>query len=171
MPRVLNRKETSIEAIKLLKQLVAEETGVTTENIAIEKDQNGAPFLTISGVHAYCSITHKHNFIAVAFSKTRPVGVDAENLSSQKDYSNIREQYANGFFQGIKTKEDFFYRWTLAEAYTKASGDPLLKILELNYKQEKPEAFYLTVDAFLICACSNTLNTPYSPRVYYLPAE
>jgi len=156
LPYGLSRKETSLEAGKLLKQLVAQETGVTLADVSLQKNDNGAPQLSISGTRVYCSISHKNNFVVAAYSAESPIGVDVENLESDKDYLRIREHYSNGFLKGVTTKKDFFYRWTLAEAYAKASGQPLLDVLEVNFEYKKLKAFYKKAGAFLICTCTNT---------------
>lgn len=146
----LSRKETSLEAGKLLKQLVAQEAGVAIADISLQKGDNGAPQLSISGTRVYCSISHKNNFVAAAYSAESPIGVDVENLESNKDYSRIREHYADGFLKGVTTKEDFFYRWTLAEAYAKASGQPLLEILAQPF-EPTDNRHYTTISNFLVC--------------------
>jgi len=146
----LSRKETSFEARKLLKQLVAQEAGVTEADISLKKDANGAPQLSISGTNVYCSISHKNNFVVAAYSAEHPVGVDVENLESNKDYRRIREHYAHAFLKGVTTKETFFYRWTFAEAYAKASGQPLLEILAQPF-EPTDNLHYITISNFLVC--------------------
>jgi len=168
LPCGLSRKETSFEARKLLKQLVAQEAGVTETEISIEKGDNGAPRLSISDTNAYCSISHKNNCVVVGYSAEYPIGVDVENVESNKDYRCIREYYANAFLKGVTTKEAFLYRWTLAEAYAKASGKPLMEVLEINFEHKKLKAFYKKAGTFLICTCTTTLNTFPSPKFYKL---
>ena len=168
IPNGLSRKETSFEARKLLKQLVAHEAGVPIADVSLQKNDNGAPQLSISGTNVYCSISHKNNFVVAAYSAEHRVGVDVENLESSKDYSRIREHYADGFLKGVKTKEAFFYRWTLAEAYAKASDKPLLEVLEINFEHKKLNALYKKAGTFLICTCTNTLSTLPSPKFYQL---
>ena len=151
----LSRKETSLEAGKLLKQLIAQEAGVAIADISLQKGDNGAPQLSISGTRVYCSISHKNNFVVVAYSAESPIGVDVENLESDKDYLRIREHYSNGFLKGVTTKEDFFYRWTLAEAYAKASGQPLLEVLAQPLEPTE-NLYYTTISNFLVCTYVDT---------------
>ncbi|WP_300321074.1 phosphopantetheinyl transferase related enzyme [Idiomarina sp.] len=155
LPYGLSRKETSLEAGKLLKQLVAQEAGVAIADISLQKGDNGAPQLSISGTRVYCSISHKNNFVVAAYSAESPIGVDVENLESNKDYSRIREHYADGFLKGVTTKEGFFYRWTLAEAYTKASGRPLLEVLAQPFEPTE-NLHYTTISNFLVCTYVDT---------------
>ncbi|ATZ73119.1 phosphopantetheinyl transferase related enzyme [Idiomarina sp. X4] len=150
LPCGLSRKETSSEARKLLKQLVAQEAGVTETDISVKKDDNGAPQLSIADTNAYCSISHKNNCVVAGYSAAYPIGVDVENLESNKDYRRIREHYAHAFLKGVTTKEAFFYRWTLAEAYAKASGQPLLEILAQPF-EPTDNLHYITISNFLVC--------------------
>lgn len=155
LPYGLSRKETSLEAGKLLKQLVAQEAGVAIADISLQKGNNGAPQLSISGTRVYCSISHKNNFVVAAYSAESPIGVDVENLESDKDYLRIREHYSNGFLKGVTTKKDFFCRWTLAEAYAKASGQPLLEVLAQPLEPTE-NLHYTTISNFLVCTYVDT---------------
>lgn len=150
LPYGLSRKETSSEARKLLKQLVAQEAGVPMADISLKKSDNGAPQLSISCTNVYCSISHKNNFVVAAYSAEYPIGVDVENVESNKDYHRIRAHYAHAFLKGVTTKQAFFYRWTLAEAYAKASGQPLLEILAQPF-EPTDNRHYTTISNFLVC--------------------
>lgn len=151
LPHGLSHKETSLEARKLLKQLVAHEAGVSLADLSLQKNDNGAPQLSISGTKVYCSISHKNNCVVAAYSTESPIGVDVENLESNKDYSRIREHYADGFLKGVTTKEDFFYRWTLAEAYAKAELTPLLDVLSSHLTIQRSCYFHYRKKPFVIC--------------------
>ncbi|MFD2631072.1 4'-phosphopantetheinyl transferase family protein [Idiomarina piscisalsi] len=123
---------------------------MTVTDISLQKGDNGAPQLSISGTNVYCSISHKNNFVVAAYSAEYPIGVDVENLESDKDYLRIREHYSNAFLHGVTTKEAFFYRWTLAEAYAKASGQPLLEVLAQPF-EPTDNLHYTTISNFLVC--------------------
>ncbi|MTJ01722.1 4'-phosphopantetheinyl transferase superfamily protein [Idiomarina piscisalsi] len=119
-------------------------------DVSLQKGDDGAPRLSISDTNVYCSISHKNNCVVVGYSAEYPIGVDVENVESSKDYLRIREHYSNGFLKDVATKDAFFYRWTLAEAYAKASGQPLLEVLAQPF-EPTDNRHYTTISNFLVC--------------------
>ena len=86
------------------------------------------------------------------------IGIDLENVHTRKDYHRIRDYYKNGFLAGSTlTKSDFFHRWTLAEAFAKASGVPLLSVLERPLHRQKHSAKYFRDRAFFTLCLSEQL--------------
>ncbi|MDV6316407.1 4'-phosphopantetheinyl transferase superfamily protein [Idiomarina sp. HP20-50] len=124
-----------------------------SQQVVVDKTDSGAPLLTVDGRSVYCSITHKSGCIAAAYSSTNKIGIDLEDLSTNKDYQRIRDHYKDGFLAGSAlTKKDFFHHWTLAEAFAKASGASLLNVLESPLHHQKKSATYFQIHPFLLCA-------------------
>lgn len=170
LPHQYDRKTTSLEGTSLLKQLVANTEGVRLSDISVQKKANGAPALSVANHSFYCSISHKENMVAVAYSTTHPIGIDIENVDSAKEYHRIRSHYANGFLHDCGSRQAFFYRWTLAEAYAKASGTPLLTVLETPFTPLLSNTFYTDIAPFLLCAYvhSSTPKENHQPHIYVL---
>ena len=153
-------KQVSAEAKNLLLQLVRTYWSADTppQHISVDKDSSGAPVLTVDGQPLCCSLTHKSGCIAAAFSATTRIGIDLENLNTDKTYQRIRNAYRHGFLADTElTRDAFFYRWTLAEAFAKASGIPLLEVLEKPLKEQQASAKYFQIRSFLLCAYQASL--------------
>ncbi|MBJ7266202.1 phosphopantetheinyl transferase related enzyme [Idiomarina abyssalis] len=121
-------------------------------HVTIDKTPSGAPLLSVNDQPVYCSLSHKSGFIAAAYSTTCSIGIDVENLRTSKNYQRIRDYYKDGFLAGSSlTKQAFFRQWTLAEAVAKASGDPLLKVLEQPLEKQQHAAKYFRLNSFLLC--------------------
>ncbi len=147
-------KKVSAAAKNLLLQLVKNYwPAAEPQRISIENSDSGAPLLSVNGHPVYCSLSHKSGCIAAAYSTTSSIGIDLENVHTRKDYHRIRDYYKDGFLAGSTlTKNDFFHHWTLAEAFAKASGVPLLSVLESPLHIQKHSAKYFQIEPFLLCA-------------------
>lgn len=120
---ILSPKEQSFAAHSLLKRSLAEHFGLVENDITINKDSNGAPFVEgIDGV--FVSITHTKGMVACAFADSR-VGVDAEVIATR------RKSVENRVFTSDESKlldssadenTAFFTLWTLKESWLKAIG-------------------------------------------------
>lgn len=152
-------KQVSAEARSLLVQLVKTYWSASASKpIVVGKDDSGAPFLTVDGIPLYCSLTHKSGCIAAAYSATTKIGIDLEDVNTHKNYHRIRNAYRHGFLADTElTGDAFFYRWTLAEAFAKASGTPLLEVLEKPLKKQQASAKYFQIRSFLLCAYQTSL--------------
>jgi len=149
-----SKKQVSAAAKDLLLRLVKKYWPATEpQRISIENSDSGAPLLNVNGYPVYCSLSHKSGCIAAAYSTTSTIGIDLENVHTRKDYHRIRDYYKDGFLAGSTlTKSDFFHHWTLAEAFAKASGVPLLSVLEMPLHRQKHSAKYFQIEPFLLCA-------------------
>lgn len=147
-------QQVSAAAKKLLLQLVEKYwSAAEPQQISIKNDNSGAPLLSVNGSPVYCSISHKSGCITAAYSTSGSIGIDVENIRTGKNYHRIREYYKNGFLAGsTPTQYDFFRHWTLAEAFAKASGVPLLNVLERPLHKQKRSATYFPIEPFLLCA-------------------
>ncbi|WP_244213085.1 4'-phosphopantetheinyl transferase family protein [Idiomarina ramblicola] len=138
----------------LLIQLVKKYWGVAEpRQITVSKSDSGAPLLSVNDQPVYCSLSHKSGFIAAAYSTTSHIGIDVENLRTSKSYHRTRDYYKDGFLTGSGlTQQAFFRQWTLAEAVAKASGEPLLKVLEQPLEKQQLAAKHFRINSFLLCA-------------------
>lgn len=121
--------------------------------VSLTTSDSGAPELNVNDQSIPCSITHKKGCIAVAYSTGNPIGIDVENTSSNKSYQRIKDSYRHGFLSSAKpTTESFFKHWTLTEAISKATGEPLLSRLEKPVAKEMRRAEFYSLNDFLLCA-------------------
>lgn len=145
--------QVSAATKNLLIQLVKKYWPAEPQRISIDNSDSGAPLLSVNGHPVYCSLSHKSGCIAAAYSTTSSIGIDLENVHKQKSYHRIRDYYKDAFLAGSAlTKSDFFHHWTLAEAFAKASGVPLLSVLERPLHRQKQSATYFQIEPFLLCA-------------------
>ena len=120
---ILTPKEQSAAAHSLLKRSLAQHLGLTSDDIIIKKDGNGAPFVEgVDGV--FVSITHTKGMVACAFADSR-VGVDAENITVRR--KNVEKRvFLPCESELIDSARDenaaFFTLWTLKESWLKAIG-------------------------------------------------
>lgn len=116
------KMEQSCYAHTLLKRIASKKLGLSFEQIQIEYQEKGKPFLK-NQKDFYFSISHTDGAVTVAVSGTE-VGVDTEkikpvNLNIAKKFTPF-EQKAVG-----SDPEVFFEVWTKKEAYLKYLGTGL----------------------------------------------
>jgi 4'-phosphopantetheinyl transferase len=110
---------------KLIRLIIAEELGLTVEEILIKNDKFGKPYL--SGADDFhFNISHSGDFVVCAVS-CQPVGIDIEQI--QPIDLNIVNNYFSGqeyedlMMQNDRNRLDYFYDlWTMKESYLKAVG-------------------------------------------------
>jgi 4'-phosphopantetheinyl transferase len=95
------------------------------------------------------NLTHTRGLVICLVSRSREVGVDAEEISRKVDVDQVarhffskREQAALAVLPAPRRKRRFFEFWTLKEAYLKARGrglwsDPAQLTIELG-KSSRP---------------------------------
>ncbi|MGQ4277294.1 4'-phosphopantetheinyl transferase family protein [Pseudidiomarina sp. E22-M8] len=117
----------------------------------IKRQPNGAPQLQVNGEPWCCSISHSHDIVMVALSPDQMVGVDVERVKPRKQLARLLQ---SGFMAGVETAElvQFYQRWTLAEAVTKAEQGLLLDVLKRSpCAYEAHACFRQTADYMLCC--------------------
>ena len=85
----------------------------------------------------YISIAHKDHLVIVAASSA-PIGVDIEDASKQRDFNSLGKFIG---LKNIKTSDEFYRAFTLAEAKYKSNADASARF----YKLQK----------YMICIISN----------------
>jgi len=152
--KIASPRQMSEATKDLLIQLVKKYwAGTELQQVTVGKNPSGAPLLSVNGQPVYCSLSHKSGCLVAAYSTTGHIGIDVEDLQTRKSYQRIRDYYKDGFLSGCSsTTAAFLQRWTLAEAVAKASGLPLLKVLEEPPKTQQQSAKYFKINTFLLCA-------------------
>ncbi len=118
----------------MLRELLAAELGLAPCDVPLILGDNGKP--TLAGSQSlHFNVAHSHNAIAVALSKTLPVGVDLEYRARQFNFLPIARQFFSSaeadYLESMETQQALkhFYRlWTAREALLKGSGVGLLQL-------------------------------------------
>jgi 4'-phosphopantetheinyl transferase len=113
----------------LLRVVVARQLDTRPAVIAVDRTcgrcgaQHGRPQLTGSGMHA--SVSHSGDVVAVALTRSGPVGVDVEAVRPI-DYAAIAESVCTpAEWRHVRDEADFYTFWTRKEAVLKATGEGL----------------------------------------------
>lgn len=128
----------------LLHILLAEYSGLSPKNIAIEHLSSGQPY--VEGIpEVYFSISHSGEYAVVSISLNGKVGVDIEKFNPNFDYLPISERYFHPIEHKdilySKSYEKFYNYWTAKESYVKAIGEGLKR--EFN-------SFYVDLNNHLV---------------------
>lgn len=153
-------KKLCIAADMLLREALAELTGMNKNEFAFEIEENGKPYLKNGSCHF--NISHSGDFVVVAVNKKKSVGIDIEYIRPIKKslisrVCNDKEiEYIFGndvFFDELIQKKDicerFFRVWTYKEAYLKCTGEGIVNDLKKNTYGEK-EFFCEIIDDYCI---------------------
>ena len=114
----------SLAALVLLGR-AAEWMWIDTEDLALDRSQNGKPFFRDSSV-AF-SLTHSKGYIAAALSDEGEVGIDIEasDYSREKAQKLAQRYFCDGEKEEFaRAPEGFLRIWTKKEALFKLGGDP-----------------------------------------------
>ncbi|OZB05348.1 MAG: hypothetical protein B7X54_05705 [Idiomarina sp. 34-48-12] len=126
------RQQQFIAGRGLLRWLVCNTWHCAAGAVSITRQENGAPLLSVGGQNWECSISHTKGAVFVAASPEYVVGVDVERIKPRKRLAELVANYQDGFFADVDPDswEEFYERWTLAEAVTKAEQELLLDTLK-----------------------------------------
>ena len=126
------RQQQFLAGRGLLRWLVCETWHCAAGAVTITRQANGAPQLHVGGQRWQCSISHTKGAALVAASPAYVVGVDIERIKARKRLADLVHQYQQGFFTDVNPANwpQFYQRWTLAEAVTKAEQGLLLDTLK-----------------------------------------
>jgi len=120
----------------LLRVLLSHYTGLAATALHFTYNAHGKPELPGAGLHFNTS--HSGDYVALAFTRVAPVGVDIEQVRGD---ITRREQIAERHFAPGETRQlmalpesdrlrAFFDLWTRKEAFVKARGDGLFSGLD-----------------------------------------
>lgn len=147
-------KKRSVVGDMLAKEMISEYCKIPVQDIQLQKDTNGKPFVKDLGVEF--NISHSGKYVICAISD-KPIGVDIEqirelDLSISKKFCNDKE--LKYIFDGSISKKEsikrFFEIWTFKEAYLKMLG------VGLSFLDNTPDFFKckkntINVNGYIIC--------------------
>lgn len=163
----------TILAEVLLRVILCTHFGFTNENIVLERDANGKPYLKNELVHF--NISHSESLVAVAVSD-RDVGVDLEKIRDvnvklvDRYFTKKEREYISVNLPDWQTR--FFEVWTKKEAILKMSGVGLrVKLNELE-TEDCTTVKTFNLDGFVLSVCGedqniNILNNEYCQTIIY----
>lgn len=154
--RQLPRQQQYLAGRGLLRWLVCQTWHCAAGAVSIIRQENGAPQLTVGGQPWQCSISHTQGAVLVAASPEYVVGVDVERIKPRKRLADLVNQYQHGFFADVNAEnwEQFYQRWTLAEAVTKAKQGLLLNTLKQPITHEAKQAVHCRERDYMLCCYS-----------------
>lgn len=127
-------KKLCIAADKLLRETLAEITGINGKDLIFGIEEGGKPYLKNGDCHF--SVSHSDDYVVVAVNRERRVGVDIEKIRDVKTrlLMNVCVQkeirYIFGgivipgeYLQDRSLCERFFRVWTYKEACLKLTGE------------------------------------------------
>ena len=162
-----------------LQNIIHKECGMTTEDIAFDKNLNGKPYL--NGANGFCfNISHSGNMLVIAYGDEE-MGVDVERIKegnlkvAARCFTKEELAYINGNNsprEEILVHERFTKVWTMKEAYLKYKGIgisvPLnsfcVSPVEKNVKGDNVEFVIKTFGEYVIAICVNI-----GTQVVFLP--
>lgn len=119
----------------LLREIMELYFGGSEEELTIERNWYGKPFLT-DRENAWFNLSHSGSVMALVLSRTGEVGVDIEFRTIQKDYAKIAHRFfhceevsALNLLPPQRAQRQSHMLWCLKEAYIKAIGKGLTQPL------------------------------------------
>lgn len=142
----------------LLRWLVCQTQQVSAERVLINRADNGAPLLSIDGLAWSCSISHKSGAVMVAYRRVGRLGIDIEQIQQRKRQAELVSEFATGFMRGVAEQDlaQFYQRWTLAEAVTKARQGKLLATLREDPQPLLAQARFVAATQHMLCLYAPT---------------
>lgn len=137
----------------LLRWLACEMRAIQADQVAIQRQNNGAPSLIIGNVEVACSISHKDDAVMVAFGEAKAMGIDIEVMKPRKRQLELIEAFSQGFMCGVVERDlnSFYQRWTLAESVTKARQGKLLTTLREPFAHYVDDALFHVDQEHMLC--------------------
>ena len=142
----LNKIEQSNFVRELFFELIYKKYGIKKCNIIYDK--HGKPFFEEDN-GLFFSFSHTKKAVACAVHK-KNIGVDIEEIRDFKK-SICKRVFTKEEIENIKTNKDFFYFWTMKEAFVKMNGKGLSYGLK-NVKITDEGIFRAEYGNFLICS-------------------
>lgn len=120
------------------KRFIIEMTGCTSEQIAIQADQFGKPFVCEPYKHIQFNISHSGIWVVgIANDRGHPVGIDIEQIDEDLEIGSfasilsINEKRVLDSLPANERRERFIELWTYKESYVKATGMGLSMPIDL----------------------------------------
>tara|TARA_Y100001935_G_C17311324_1_gene516545 strand:- start:9492 stop:10151 length:660 start_codon:yes stop_codon:yes gene_type:complete len=148
----------------ILRLILTKYLDLSQENIHINNLDNGRPVLANSEINLDFNLSHMENWLLVAISRNRKIGIDIEKCNSQFN----RKKISSRFFEKdvyIKLKdcnfdEKFFCKlWTQFEARQKCFGFGVFGE-KVKSNKVKTKSFEIFEGVYSSIVWSDTLNNP-----------
>lgn len=130
----------------LLKLLLGKLLDLDPHQIEVHFTAAGKPFSPF----LQFNYSDSKDYLAFAFSKLHPLGIDIEFIDQQFDYPSIIQEILNprelAIFQTLSPTQQrltFFDLWTAKEAYLKYNGQGLTALQNMEYAITAPRKIHL----------------------------
>ena len=165
-----SKQRRLLVSLALLYSQLAEKTEQLPEELNIQYNVNGKPYLGNFSEHTF-NLSHSKDFTALAITQQDPVGLDIENVDFcrtrlsdiAKRFFTLKENKILSALGGDEHSLMFYRLWTLKEAWVKANGGsliPNLKKIEFLVVENKllvGNQTELQDGQFLVCRPSKNL--------------
>lgn len=136
----------------ILRTILGRYLDIDPSQLQFDYGPHGKPYLSARfGVHSqaiHFNVSHSNEFVLLAFTRGRNIGVDMEQIRSVPDMEQIATRFLSGHerailgrLSGRQELEAFFNCWTRKEAYVKAIGIGLawpLELVEVSFLPGEP---------------------------------
>ncbi|PTB88619.1 hypothetical protein C9928_05930 [Pseudidiomarina aestuarii] len=130
------------------------------QQVSFSRDQHGAVELWVGKKQWSVSVSHTDDCCAVAIARTGELGIDCERILERRQRVRLQQRFADGYMQGVSSLEQFFERWTAAEAVTKAKRGALMPTLASPLAGLEPHLYWHRYESWQLCCYSTASNSP-----------
>ena len=139
-------KQSYLVAHAMLRLLLSECVGRKASKLSFSVGEHGKPELKRlpDENKVYFNISHTHGLSVCAISMCGPLGVDAEHIKRKNNLAGVAQRMFSEQEQSClklseNSQQDFYYLWTLREAYVKALGIGLSDSADKFYFEMDPD--------------------------------
>ncbi len=155
----------------LARSIIAKKLSFTVEEVLIERDALGKPYVVDSEIKI--SLSHSKNWAACSIGEVAS-GVDVEEdfadaLTLAENYFTAREYRELCELDGLARGEKFLSLWTIKESFAKMTGRNLDAALKVDCANILGKNFF--VGNAVVGVCAERGNLPENFKVVSLPAQ
>lgn len=152
-----NGKRDALITRGLVRSVLSQYADIDATDWQFDKGWNGKPFIqevNSQPTELEFNLSHAHQLIALAITKSTPVGIDVEYTKRKSDTKKLAPRYFSAAetaaLQSLPDDEQqsgFYDYWTLKESYIKACGDGLAAPLhQFSFDVSDKENIVLSID-------------------------
>lgn len=130
-------KKQFVIAHVFLRILLGKYLKIPIHQITLFRDTHGKIMIAANSENISFNLSHSEDWVVLAFSKYKDLGVDIERIHDIQDFLQIAEHYFRKeeyeYISKINTESPLckFYKvWTIKEAFVKATGEGLSRSLK-----------------------------------------
>ena len=139
------RRRNEFLTARHLFRFLAENADWPVDEISLEKEDLGKPYVNFGDVRGFVSMSHSNDLVACAISRTRDIGLDIE-VSARVVRPEIIKRILSLDEWDTLGKEDPVKLWTMKEAAVKKLGTGLRTNLnDLEMKREEDGKFSVKI--------------------------